>query len=897
MLDQIIYTECNPQRDLLHEGKIVHKSGYGIFSMSKEIFTDENNKNLRNLYEIFTFSNCTKEKDEAIGTFGSYIYTETLSGMRIFMFDYGRPHCKNPLKERLHRSGIHIKQCFVGQPKDYPYKWFGTSVWNAWKRHEDEYFLDDVPGYEPPFLPCISDNPPEDSGVDVNEIRQFVQSGRQTALASAVGFVLQQLKLPKDEQKVLLIRDDPVNAEKWITAIGMAMPAAMAKRITFNTNINNLSSKTETRLFYAADSNARRAASAEIENQKKYPYFLIACYHPHDESSAAVRQFAASRYIILDGERKALDYSPVDIHRKYYRVVEEYNELLRVFSDNVITADDITSENIDIPELFDAYWYLTNTSIPWDYRNTVNSIYLVTDNGLPERKLSARILEACLSKYSQFAETDRQGNYLLLERMTRLAKQCGREGDVTACIADGIQKTLTRSGGTLFAANWASIRNSVLSELAQPVLSELLNDTELEMYCIKFSSRDPLSVETMLDMFFTMLSNQGNVAENFFISDIRVNFVLRGIMVLSDHEENLMRIVRSIKRYDKILNFLIFNVGAALLNSKPENANRWFNLMIDECGLSLFDICGGLCGIQGITTDRVEDYLRSRVTKTGVLDASIITAFNHTVKRIGKNDRTGIRLFEEGIRLAKAEDFNNIVMFVQQCSLSAQASEEIYSWMDHKLMFRCDSNEVSEKTFDSLKRWAVRLRKPCKSIMLRELFVITERTSNPKRAVAVLREFAENKITLPVGYCTSAPIKKMTDKIGTLYDGEVYITFMTMFDTSEQEKLVTTVVCQLMDQAVQANLPERQMIPLCSAAVLPYSIAASAQQRADQTKKLILEILELRMADYYRPNLEARIIKSRDCDRNVRDVLLKMIKNRKNGVKKSGIGGLFNIFR
>ena len=104
-------------------------------------------------------------------------------------------------------------------------------------------------------------------------------------------------------------------------------------------------------------------------------------------------------------------------------------------------------------------------------------------------------------------------------------------------------------------------------------------------------------------MFFTMLSNEGNVNDNVFKSRVRVEFVFRGVLDLSGYEENLMRIVQKIKRYDRVMEYLNFNVGAALLHSKPENANRWFNMVIDECGLSLFDICEGLCSIHGVTTE------------------------------------------------------------------------------------------------------------------------------------------------------------------------------------------------------------------------------------------------------------------------------------------------------
>ncbi len=398
----------------------------------------------------------------------------------------------------------------------------------------------------------------------------------------------------------------------------------------------------------------------------------------------------------------------------------------------------------------------------------------------------------------------------------------------------------------------------------------------------------------MLDMFFTMLSNEGNVNDNVFKSRVRVEFVFRGVLDLSGYEENLMRIVQKIKRYDRVMEYLNFNVGAALLHSKPENANRWFNMVIDECGLSLFDICEGLCSIHGVTTDQLEGYLRSRVAKTGKLDMSVITAFNNSVKQLGTNERSGIMLFEEGIRSASPEEYNALVQNVQKCLLSPEASLRIFEFMDQRLMFRCYSREVSENTFESMKKWGARLKCPSQSMPLHEFCTMLERAADPGKALSIISNFTKNRIKIPTSFISSQPFEIITEKIGAVRDGGVYLSFLTMFDTEDYDKLVTSFTCLLLDRSAAANVPERQMIPLCSAALLPYRINDFPQEQLAKMKKLILEILEFRMADNYRPNLEAKIIKSKECEKPVRDALLKMIKNSRSSRKKPGLGGIIN---
>lgn len=41
MLDQIIYTRCSPQRDLENKGQVKRNDGFGVYSLSPELYQNK----------------------------------------------------------------------------------------------------------------------------------------------------------------------------------------------------------------------------------------------------------------------------------------------------------------------------------------------------------------------------------------------------------------------------------------------------------------------------------------------------------------------------------------------------------------------------------------------------------------------------------------------------------------------------------------------------------------------------------------------------------------------------------------------------------------------------------------------------------------------------------------
>ncbi len=897
MFDQVIYTECNPQRDLLHKGRIVHKSGYGVFSMSQELLEKEDIKNLKGLYDLFIHSNCSKEKDANIGLFGSYIYTRTQGGLWAYIYDYGRPHCKNPLKERLHRSGIHIKQCLVGIPEERPCEWFGSSVWTAWLEHEDNYYFEDVMGYEPPFLPQLSSSLPQGEGLDRRCIAGFIYDGRQRALSGAVSFVLEQLRMPPTQQKVLLIRDTPENVNCWIAAITYCLPFHLARYVTFNTNISGLNNKINAKLFYYEDANAQRKALQDSEGVNKSPCFLIAGFHPRDESCSAVKQFSAGTFVILDGEKKQLGCEQ-DIRKPYFQAVEQFGADIEDMCANVMTIppEDITKA--DLPGLYEACSHLLGGRNDNTYYSMLDDLRVIVSYGIPLRPMCERLLDAALVRYDMFAETDRNSNYPLLEIMTKLARVCCREDDVTGCIADGLQKTIRNiSDGAAFAENWRSVRNSVLGELVQPILCEVLNDTELETYYLRFPQSDPLSIETLMDMYLLMLTNEGNVADTIFSSKVRMNFLYYGMLSLSYHEEALRNVLPRLKNYDKVMDYLVFNVGAALMKNDPEKAYIWFNTVIDECGMGLMDIVAGVCGIKGVVIDQVEGYLQSRVAKTKKIDGIIVAALNNAVKTLGGQDITGVRLFEEGVRCSQLSELPAVITLIRQSSITDRANELLFDEIDQRLLLRCSDQSIDDKVFNNMSSWGRKLRRKAGCAEMREFVSSFERVADAERALSFIRELQKKGLILPSGFVRSSCWQAIMDRAVMLYDGEVYINLLTMGETDRAGEMAESLVCNALEKSSAAGYTERQMLALCSAGVVSYKVSVRTEPELIKLRKSVLDVLAFQAGNYYKPNIELKIQKSKEYDSSVRETLLKMLKDCKGSQKKpGGFGKLRNMF-
>ena len=176
MLNQVVFTRCFPQRDLTNNGKVKRSDGFGVYSMSEELFADDRITNFDFLQQKLSANNGSSETSST-GLFNSYEYFAIAPERYGFIFEVSRPHCKIPRKNgKTHRTGTHIKQCLIGEIEGYPYEWFGADVWSAHLKTENEYYIDDDPNGSPELLPQLPVKP-NVGYINVDSIRCFVNDG------------------------------------------------------------------------------------------------------------------------------------------------------------------------------------------------------------------------------------------------------------------------------------------------------------------------------------------------------------------------------------------------------------------------------------------------------------------------------------------------------------------------------------------------------------------------------------------------------------------------------------------------------------------------------------------------------------------------------------------------
>ena len=337
MLNQVVFTRCFPQRDLTNNGKVKRSDGFGVYSMSEELFADDRITNFDFLQQKLSANNGSSETSST-GLFNSYEYFAIAPERYGFIFEVSRPHCKIPRKNgKTHRTGTHIKQCLIGEIEGYPYEWFGADVWSAHLKTENEYYIDDDPNGSPELLPQLPVKP-NVGYINVDSIRCFVNDGRKDTVKAAIWFLIQELEKPEGERRVLLIKDTPENVELWVASIECAFSEHLARTITFTTNRSKLGVQADNALFYYTDANGK---FSQMQNrsvpQTRHPYCMIVGYHPKDTFCAALKPMATSNFALIDGVNKTYSFeTDSSISKPYYNAAIQYGEDISDFCQVVL---------------------------------------------------------------------------------------------------------------------------------------------------------------------------------------------------------------------------------------------------------------------------------------------------------------------------------------------------------------------------------------------------------------------------------------------------------------------------------------------------------------------------------------------------------------------------------
>lgn len=881
MLDQVIYTRCMPHRDLLKKGEISRSDGFGVFSVSQSIFDPEKKIDLGSLKRQLPKKNGAKEKD-TVGLISSYEYFAVSDSKYALTYEVPRPFLQDGRGGYSNRSDNFIKQGLVGTLKGYPCEYFGATCWDAYKKSENEYYINT----DPAWLPQVPDAA-VGGGITKDRIRAFVRDGRTTAVKTAVWFLLQEYSKPIGERKVLLIKDLPVNVELWVAAIEYAFSAAMARQITFATNRTNLNGQTETALFYYTDAAGkfypnRVGGSALTRN----PFCMIVGFHPQDRYCTNVRQQATSNFVMLDGTAKSLNIATDNsIHMPYFDAVVQYDADIEDFCSVLLPSLPLGHIRKELPKLFDAYKYLldsSHSSVKWAYASTLEHLNCLTGFGLPSNEaLNKYLLDECISVYSRFADQDESGNYQLLKIMSKLAAVLHREQEVTGCVADRLVEALDhlQSHGDVLSRSWRAVGNGGILNMLRPVLQDVFLDPELHRYSDQFGSCRVDTISTVADMYLTMLAGEPAGLDSIMSNGTRFRFIRDALTHMTDSRRDAADLLRKLNRVTNLVNAMALAVAEYLDSQNSRKTEQWWDIVVEVSGGNVLDLCKRLCTYSKTKIELVEKLLCDHILQTGRCDWEVQKIFNDAITKLGAKNDTGRAFFRVWIRVMTISDTSAIIRAARGMDISSSVSREIFNKLDDSVGLDIMDRDY-ERQARELENWGRELGLISKTLSIGKLRRELERARKAEDVIDVVRDFGSKQYPADAEFIDSEYFSDIAQRVCKLADMELTLELLLAFkfDSEREYRTYVDEYVQIVLASNKGNAKIRQMVILTETMLTmnPREGRRSAQVNAVQD--YLEASLRKQLPKYIHPGDLDRI-EGAKCDDIVKKELLEMIRN------------------
>lgn len=900
MLNQLIYTRCMPHRDLKNKGQVVHADGFGVFSMSQDLVINPPVSNYDFLQTRLAVQNGAKETS-VTGLFNSYEYTAISSEVYAMSFEVARPHCKEPRKNgQGHRTGTYIKQCLVGVPGDYPFKWFGASVWDAHLKSENDYYLDETPSAEPAWLSTVQDMP-NGSYITVERIKQFVNAGRAEAVKAGIWFLLHEYAKPENERKVLLIKDVCENVELWIAAIEYALSAKLAQKVTFSTNKTKLGTQIDNILFfYTDDSGKFYPMRNNSVTQTRHPYNMIVGYHPKDTFCASVKQMSASNFVMIDGTTNTASFATDEsIRSAYYTAAVQYDADIIDFTSVVLPSLPVDTITDKIPELYDAYKYLLDSNHRvenWTYREAVTGLQSLMQYGIPKNDaLNMYILDEGMRGYQRFAAEDERNSFKFLKILWNIAILAKRTGEVTGCLADRLSTGMMnlKASGNALTGTWSAIKAGGVQSIVRPAWQDLFNDGDLTSYSNQFDGAPSSAVSTILEMYYDMLSLERNGNESILESDEKYQFVCRGLIALIDDRNALHSALNGISGSNDVVNAVALSVSQYFEQYKPAKTEMWWDSIIDLSGGNVMELCKTLCKYSKTNIDMIEHLLANAVLKSGRCEREYYRAFEDSIKQLGKSKNTGVSFFGACIKVEDPSHFDSLIRSIRENRLAPSAEKELFHLVDKAISSESTSGIISY-TFRNMKEWANEIGETSESVSFYVLQKNMERERKPEKALPIMYEFAGLKLEMPSGFLKSQYFANLVQVAANFYDSEVHMAFLHLFDIADV-RMKQDYIDVYVDEVLSGSKGKQlvySMISLCEAFSYEYKIPGKKASQVKETMDMLKSGFNKALPNYYKSNLADQVSKANYGDPQVKKTLINMLQDAAKKTTKSGLGGL-----
>ena len=787
MLEQIIYTRCSPSRNL-ENGQVVWKEGLGFYSMSEDFIKIPDRIKLDRLVRR---QNCTKMR--AAGYVSSYSMLELDGDNVVLCYEVPR---ENTEEKRYNgnfiRSGNYIKQCLAGAPEDYPYKWFGSSCWNAHKLPQQEYYHDLEPTREPPMLEQ-QDASCSDGYIDDAKIDTFLDDGRRGLFKQILWFILSEFNKPVSERRVLLIKDEPENVELWVAAVERSLSVGLALQISFDTNISGVTqNNANNELFYYVNENTRAICTfdSRVTGLIKTPYAMIAGVHPKDTACANLRKTAISNFEIADGKNMTVTFEPDSfIDRAYFAAAAVHDESVAEFCGDVLPCLNMPENGWRLPELYDAYMYLLGNrhEVRRDYRRMLECMRELTRNGIPEEpQLCRRLLTQGLASYRSHAARDSENSFELICIYGGMAAPAGMVDDVMRVLKDRFDKMLSElpSSGKELCKAWSAFMSHSSAELRHR-LSDALFDEQRIIACEK--SAASLDVVTAMALFNMLMAKMGDDI-TVMMNDLSMSRLVIMLLVNSlDDGKALPEMLGWLSESPELFCFFAENTANYIDLYEKSKKKQWWDALVRFNGGNLVQLCELLCTRSGTGIDTVEGLLLDHAQRMGRFDKYIREAFESAMEKLPVNENTGLDFYRGWAALIK--DKSDVIALAESLNsseVSENVQEKLYDMLNSKVFSMTD--RLDGELYGTMAEWSTELGLP--SLVCERESLMRELESAEKRSDAVRAAecFMENMFPEPEGYTESAMFREICAYASAYNDPGLYLRMLSLFDMTAPEE-------------------------------------------------------------------------------------------------------------
>lgn len=408
-MDRIIYTRCSPWIDLNKDGQVIRSEGFGIAAISNELLSNTSPLNKRLLIKFVeerkSDSNCYDKL---------YEYAEIGNGKYVLNSVAELPLCtENRPNGSAHRP-IFMAEALVGNFNNKPGLLLTKDNFFGDSKSQNDYYRLDYGTSEPFTLNQVR----EDELKITNCDSSFLTNERIPILEKILSFVIEQIKLPKNMQKPLFIKDTNENVINYIRFMSSCLTKKFAQKVTFLTHTSSYKNNPERYAYYVLKNDAisdYNAFAPELKDSRCLKWMIVGY------TNGNLIKNQKSEFEVIDGKNSS--YNPevgLFVHEiasqnpcaiNYLNYLEEKNngELPNNVNELYKTYKSICSFNPNM-SYNDALTFVDT------FRNSI----FYSDNYFLDR-----IIENISEYYIKHIELDYQNSFLLLDRISRMDIKCG----------------------------------------------------------------------------------------------------------------------------------------------------------------------------------------------------------------------------------------------------------------------------------------------------------------------------------------------------------------------------------------------------------------------------------------------------------------------------------------